>query len=526
LIIEKENLEDQQVKLTVEVDSEQLEASKRKAAKKIARRVKVPGFRPGKAPYQVIRRQVGDEVILEESLEILVNDIYPQVIEEAEIEPYGPGNLENVVSLDPLKLEFVVPLMAEVEIADYPSIRIPYDPPVISDEDINAVEQDFRQRQAVEETADRPAEVGDHVYLRLSAKRYDEGEENEESSQSALIEERTTSIVIAEENADTSNEWPFAGFSRELVGMSAGEDKTLVYTFPGDSPYETLREVTAEFSIQVEDVKSRNLPELNDEFAQSLGEYEDLSALEKDIRESLEERAIDQYNSEYDDQVLDQIVEGSTIKYPPQMKENEINNIIRQLETRLGNQGLDMDIYLKTREMDDQGLRDEAEPVAETRVQRSLVLLEIARLEEIDVSETELEEETTRTLQSITQFMPESDRKRYETPEALFNITGNIYAELRMNRTIEYLRSIANGEAEAEEEKAGEAEEGHADSQPEDESRNDTPAAEAQGKVEEDRKPVDEVEDSPDEGRTVESDQEEQGDSVSGEMEDGDTSKE
>lgn len=526
MIIEKENLEDQQVKLTVEVDSEQLEASKRKAAKKIARRVKVPGFRPGKAPYQVIRRQVGDEVIFEESLEILVNDIYPQVIEEAEIEPYGPGNLENVVSLDPLKLEFVVPLMAEVEIADYRSIRIPYDPPVISDEDVNAVELDFRQRQAVEETVDRPAEVGDHVYLRLSAQRYDESEENEETTESALIEERTTSIVIADENTDTSNEWPFAGFSRELVGMSAGEDKTLVYTFPEDSPYETLREVTAEFSIQVEDVKERILPELNDEFAQSLGEYEDLSALEKDIRESLEERAIDQYNSEYDDQVLDEIVEGSTIKYPPQMKENEINNIIQQLETRLGNQGLDMDIYLKTREMDEQGLRDEAEPVAETRVKRSLILLEIARSEEIDVSETELEEETTRTLQSITQFMPESDRKRYETPEALFNITGNIYAELRMKRTIEYLRSIANGEAEAAEEETSEAEDEHADSQPEDEPGEEPPAEETRDKIEEDRKPVDEIVDSPDEGRTQDMDQEEPAESVSDEMEDDDNSGE
>ena len=125
--IDIENLEDQQARLTVEVDNEQLEGAKRKAAKKIARRIKVPGFRPGKAPYKVIQRQVGDEVLLEESLEILVNDIYPEVIEEAEIKPYGPGNLENVVSLDPLTLEFVVPLMAEIELSDCHEIRFPYE---------------------------------------------------------------------------------------------------------------------------------------------------------------------------------------------------------------------------------------------------------------------------------------------------------------------------------------------------------------------------------------------------------------
>ena len=470
--IETEFLEDQQIKITVEVDADQLEASKRKAAKKIARRIKVPGFRPGKAPYQVIRRQIGDEALLEESLEILVNEIYPKVIEETEIEPYGPGNLENVVSLDPMTLEFVIPLMAEVEIGDYQSIRLPYEPPEVTDQDVEAVELDFRQRQAIEESVDREAGVGDRLSLRLSAKRFEEDEDNEDSSEADLIEERSTSVIIADDQDDTGNEWPFSGFSRELVGMSTGDDKTLVYTFPEDSPFETLRDVNAEFSIHIEDVKSRVLPELNDEFAQSLGEYEDLDALQKDIRESLEQRGLEAYNSEYDDQVIGQIVEGSTIKYPPQMKENEITNIIQQLESRLGNQGLDMDIYLKTREMDAQGLRDEAEPVADSRVKRSLVLLEIAQKEEIDISESELQEETTRTLASITRFMSESDRKQFDSPNAIMNLTGNIYAELRVNRTIEYLRSVANGEAEAEVEQESDA--------PEPQDTSEEPSDEAQ----------------------------------------------
>jgi trigger factor len=447
LIIDTENLEDHQVKLTVEVDSEQLEGAKRKAAKKIAKRIKVPGFRPGKAPYQVILRQVGDEALLEESIEILVNDIYPEVIEKAEIEPYGPGNLENVVSIDPLTLEFVVPLMADVELSEYHEIRFPYEPPEITDQDVEAVEEDFQQRQAVEETVDRPAEVGDHVYIQLSAKRFEEDGESEEGN---LIEERSTSVIIADEGADTSTEWPFDGFSRELVGMSSGEDKTLIYTFPEDSQFETLRDVTAEFSIKVEDNKARILPELNDEFAQSLGDYEDLESLQKDIRESLEQRSIETYNAEYDDQILDVIIEGSTIKYPPQMLENELKNVIQQLESRLANQGLDMDIYLKTRDMDEGGLRDEATPVAETRVNRSLVLLEIAQKEEIEVSEEELQQETERTLDSITRYMSDSDRKQFDTPNAVINLAGNIYAELRMNRTLEYLRIVAKGDLEKE----------------------------------------------------------------------------
>lgn len=457
LKIETENLEDHQVKLTVEIETDQFEASKRQAAKKIAKRVKIPGFRPGKAPYQVIQRHVGDETILEESLEILVKDIYPQIIEQAEIEPYGPGNFENIANLDPLTLEFIVPLRSEVELGDYSELRFDYDPPVIADQEVEAVEEDFRQRQAVEETVERSAQEGDHLYIRLSAKRFEESED-EDSEEGNLIDERSTSVIIAAEDADTPGEWPFDGFSRELMGMSSGEDKTLVYTYTEDSDFESLQGVTADFSVHVEDVKSRILPELNDEFAQSLGEYEDLESLQKDIRDSLEQRAMETYNSEYDDQVVDAIVESSAIKYPPQMLDNEINDVIYQLERRLGNQGLDLDLYLKTRDMDEQGLRDEARPVAENRVKRSLVLLEIANKEEIKVSEDELQEETERTIGSITNIMSESDRKQFDSPEAVMNLAGNIYAEMRMNRTLEYLRKVVQGELEAEAELEEEAE--------------------------------------------------------------------
>jgi len=457
LKIESENLEDHQVKLTVEIEADQFEASKRKAAKKIAKRIKIPGFRPGKAPYQVIQRHVGDEAILEESLEILVKDVYPQIIEQAEIEPYGPGNFENILNYDPLTLEFIVPLMAEVELGEYSDLRFDYDPPEITDQEVEAVEEDFRQRQAVEETVEHTAQEGDHVYIRLSAKRFEEAED-EGVEEGNLIDERSTSVIIAAEGAETPSEWPFDGFSRELIGMSSGEDKSLVFTYPEDSDFESLQGVTADFSVQVEDVKSRILPELNDEFAQSLGEYEDLDSLEKDIRDSLEQRSMETYNSEYDDQIIDAIVESSTIKYPPQMLDNEINDVVYQLERRLANQGLDLDLYLKTRDLDEQGLRDEAIPVAESRVKRSLILLEIAQKEEINVSEDELQQETERTMSSITNFMSESERKQFDSPQAVMNLAGNIYAEMRMNRTLEYLRKVAQGELEAEAEREEAAE--------------------------------------------------------------------
>ncbi|UCF29114.1 MAG: hypothetical protein JSW42_05420, partial [Chloroflexota bacterium] len=185
----------------------------------------------------------------------------------------------------------------------------------------------------------------------------------------------------------------------------------------------------------------------------------------------------------------------------------------QQLTTRLANQGLDMDIYLKTREMDEEDLREETTPVAETRVKRSLVLLEIAREEEIDVSEEELQEETERTLESITRFMSESDRKQFDEPTAMMNLAGNIYAELRMNRTLEYLRAMAKGESEAEAEDELETVEGESENA--DQSGEDGPSEEikAEGSSEEEtedsqitEKAASEVEIEAGEGESLNSD--------------------
>jgi len=127
LKIETHPREDHQTTMVVEVDAERLEGARRRAARKIAERAKIPGFRPGKAPYDVVRRLYGDAVITEEAVEILVDDIYPQAIKEADIKPSGQGQLENIESMDPPKFVFTVPLAPTVELGDYRSVRLPYE---------------------------------------------------------------------------------------------------------------------------------------------------------------------------------------------------------------------------------------------------------------------------------------------------------------------------------------------------------------------------------------------------------------
>ena len=149
--IDTELREDHQVKINVEVETEALEGAKRRAAKQIAKRVKIPGFRPGKAPYNVIQKHVGDGAILEDALDILLDEIYPEIIEEADIKPYGPGSLENVASLDPPTLEFTVPLAPEVDLGDYREIRIDYKLNEVSDDDV----EDFMKRHYSEEELEK-----------------------------------------------------------------------------------------------------------------------------------------------------------------------------------------------------------------------------------------------------------------------------------------------------------------------------------------------------------------------------------
>jgi trigger factor len=186
-----------------------------------------------------------------------------------------------------------------------------------------------------------------------------------EGAEPTLIRERSFPVVIAAEADDQSNEWPFPGFSRKLLGLSAGESRSFNFTFPDDSDLENLRGVTAEFSVQVEQVKTHRLPELNDEFAKSVGDFENIEALRKDIHANLEKSRLEEYNDEFDTQVINKIIESSDIQYPPQMLEREIDEVIHQLEHRLSGQKLDLETYKKTRGIDDEGLHTEAAPVAE-----------------------------------------------------------------------------------------------------------------------------------------------------------------
>lgn len=438
--------EDHQARLTAEIEPELLEQMKYRAARRLAQRVKIPGFRPGKAPYQIILRHVGEAAVLEEAVDLLVDDIYPKVIDEAKIQPYGPGSLENIEKLDPPTFEFLIPLKATVELGDYKSLRVDYEAPVVEDKAVDDVIEDLRQRQATIELVDRAAAEGDQVYIQLNGTRTDP--ENEESA--LLIKDQRVPVIIENESTKSAEEWPFPGFSRTLVGLSAGEHKTVEHVFDEESVYETLRGAKASFEIHVDEVKSRTLPELNDEFAQSVStEYATLDDLRSAVRTDLEETANRTYHEEYDDRVIEQVVQISTIKYPPQMLEHELDHVVERMKDQMKQQGIDPELYLKSQNKDEAGFRQDMQPVAERRMKKSLVVMELSDAESISVSPDELQEETNRTLGALSGMMPEKDfRSLLQGKDSSTSLVGNIMMDMLVKRTLEHMRRIANGTAE------------------------------------------------------------------------------
>ncbi len=265
--IETQPRDDHQVTMTVTLETTQMEGAKRRAARKISERKSVPGFRPGKAPYDVMVRTFGVGAILEEAVDLLLDEIYPKALDETKLEPGASGSLEKMEDLEKEpKFTFVVPLAPKVELGDYRVIRISYDWKEPDEKEIEKSIEDLRQMYAKTETVDRPIQQGDFVLVDLKGEkvRPTEGE-------TPIIERAGFPVFIRKD--EKADEWPFAGFSSELVSASVNDLKSFSHKFPKDHADEALKGMTVNFEATIKMVRGSILPDLNDEFAKQLGPF-------------------------------------------------------------------------------------------------------------------------------------------------------------------------------------------------------------------------------------------------------------
>ncbi|MDK1119275.1 MAG: trigger factor [Anaerolineae bacterium] len=444
--IKKKLLDDHQMELTVDVEAEQMETSKRRAARKLAKKGKIPGFRPGKAPYDVIVRHYGEAAIVEEGIDILVDEIYPKILEQAEIKPAAAGSLEKVEELDPPKLVFRVPLAPEIDLGNYQSIRVPYKYSAPGKKELNAALEDLRKMYATTKTVERAAEFGDYVLVDVKGKRA-EPKENEDG-QTALSREGYALVVRKEPKDD---EWPYAGFSKELIGLSADDPKTISHKFPKDDPDESLQGKSVKFDVTMKTVRSMKLPDLDDKLAVLAGQYKTLDELKEALQKDLEAKAEAEYDDEYYVKLIDKIKAGATIKYPPHVIEHEAEHVLNDLRDRLVQQDLDLETYFKMRETtQEKFIEEEAKPVAIKRLERSLILDQIALDEKIEVDEGSLETEFGQTLTEMQHQgldlskVRGGQRGQKQVAEAIAMQSAN---RLMTRTVLERMKAIATGEA-------------------------------------------------------------------------------
>jgi trigger factor len=262
--------------------------------------------------------------------------------------------------------------------------------------------------------------------------------------------ERTDLPILVRPVDAPSEEFPFPGFSRELVGLKAGESKSLQHDFPENAPLAPLAATSADFEATVKTVRSVTLPELDDEFAKLVGKYDSLDALKEALTKEIEGRARSEYEDTYYAGLVDQLRQEAVIKYAPQTLEHEAEHVVDDMRRRLAQQGLDLEAYYKMRNTDAaKFLEEEAKPVGRKRLERSLILDEVARLEKIEVDNEALDQEFTSTLLDLQgqglnlNSMRGGKQAQQKVAEALAVQSAS---RLLTRRTLERLRAIATGE--------------------------------------------------------------------------------
>jgi trigger factor len=228
--------------------------------------------------------------------------------------------------------------------------------------------------------------------------------------------------------------------------MSIDDTKDIIYTYPEDHEDEALQGVEAVFHIIVTNVQKVTLPELDDEFAKSASDFDTLEALKTDIRETLQEQKQIEYDTEYNNRIIETLVEQSTIKYPPQMLESEKKDMLSNLEYQLAQQGINRELYLQIRKFTEEELLEEIAPLAAERLKSGLVLAEIAKVEQLQINQTQLAVETNRTIQAITQGTTPKETKNLYKDEYLYNLVNGIMSDMLIQQSVAYLRAVAKGD--------------------------------------------------------------------------------
>lgn len=421
-----------QVELTVEPDAERMRRAMRQAARRISKMRPVAGFRPGKAPYAMVERIFGRELILNEALGDQAQDIYREAIQEAEIEPFEQGELD-IESEDPLVLKIRVPLIPEVTLGDYAELTIEPEPEIaVSDQEIEEELEALQRQQAEYEPVERPIQMSDQVIAALLGTTDDE----------KVIDQQNATLNVSEEMNPP-------GFAEAIAGASKDERREFTLTYPEDFATERLAGKTVAFDVTVKEVRQTNLPPIDDELAKAVGEYETLQELRDEIAKAIYEQKESAARSRETRAAVEALVAISTVEYPEAALEQEIEQAINTQRNQLAQMGYSFEAYLQMVNQTEEDLRAQLRPEAEKNLIERLVVGEYARREEIDLTPDEMQNEFRSFAGSMYRLYGE------RAEEAIRNATmsgalASVYADARVRKAALLLADrMAGRETEA-----------------------------------------------------------------------------
>ncbi|MGB3933841.1 MAG: trigger factor [bacterium] len=395
--VKVEKLEKNRVSLEVELGADQVDKALDQAYRRVVKKVNIPGFRKGRVPRKILEMRLGKGVLYEEAVEILLPEAYAKAVEEASLEPIDQPQIEDIQIEEgsPFRFSATVEVKPEVKLGQYKGLPVERKKAEVSEEEVDNFLENLRERTATWRVVEEgEAEDGDLVIIDFTG--YVDGE----PLQGGKGENH--SLVLGSGSF-------IPGFEEQLVGAKSGEERKIQVTFPEDYHNQELAGVDAEFNVQVKEIKRKELAALDDEFAKDVSEFATLEELKEDIRKKLLEAAENKAESEFREELVKTAAANAEVEIPEVMVKRRVENMINDLEHRLQQQGLSLDVYLNIIDKTLENLREEFEEAARESVKIDLVLEAIAKAEGIETKEEEIEAELDTM---VAGFAEEEDKLR------------------------------------------------------------------------------------------------------------------
>lgn len=379
--VEKKELANSQIELSVEVPSDELQPYLEKGAQKVSEQVKIEGFRPGKAPYDILKQKIGEMTILEEAAHLFVEKQVDEIIKENLIgqDPVGQPRIE-ITKLAPgnsMEFKVVISLLPKISLGEYKGFNIKIEPVKVAKEELEKTLRDLREMRAKEVISDQSAKLGDKVIIDVEMFLDKVPVEGGQSKDVAVI---------------LGKDYFVPGFDKKIEGGKKHDAREFSLLYPDNHHQGNLAGKMVDFKVQIKEIYDRQIPELNDEFA-AIFQFKNIEELSKALEENIEHEKEHQAEHKYEAEMLEKIINNTKFGDLPEiLMNNEIQVMLGELEQSLSQQGAKLEDYLNHLKKSKEQLMLDLSPSALKRVKTALAIREIAIIEKIKVSEKEIDD--------------------------------------------------------------------------------------------------------------------------------------